>query len=74
MSNPVFWSVFVSDEPKGEVFKQPKSRRWVWLRPNGGKEIYGPGSTIEDVRDHIGRLCNVWGNAVELRKNKKDKS
>ncbi len=64
---PKIWKVYVGEEPKGEVFKQPRSRRWVWLRPNGSKETYPPGAAREDIRDHIAKLCNVWSNTVEFR-------
>ena len=66
MKKLVIWLVFINNEPKGEVFKNNK--RWIWFRPNGSKETYGPKSTIADVRDHIARLNNVWSNVVEFRK------
>lgn len=62
----ITWFIFVDGQPKGEAYR---GRRWTWIRPNGGKEIYGPKANIEDVRDHVARLCNVWGNAVEFRRD-----
>lgn len=61
------YAVTVGGQPKGEAYK--KDGRWYWEKPNrAGVEPYPKGSTIEHVRDHVAKVCNVWGNVVEFRR------
>jgi hypothetical protein len=65
----VFWKVFVDGMPKGEAWRDGRGRVW-WQRPNGSKESYPPrANLLVDVREHVGRTCNVYANAVEFKKS-----
>jgi len=57
--------VFVCGQPKGEVFK--KGGRWNWRRGASGLAVegYARGSTLDDVKTHIGRVCR--STCVEIR-------
>ena len=51
------YRVSVSGRDKGEVYRA--RARWHWFNDIRGTEGYGRHSTIDDVRDHIARLCKV---------------
>ena len=63
------YHVYVSDRPKGTVERE--RGRYVWFRPNGGKEVYTRKHRLADVRAHIGFVCLTPDVRVELEKEKR---
>jgi len=61
--------VFVGDQQKGELFR--RNGLWWWRRPSGAVESYRRGATMNEIMDHIGRICG--GAPSDARKHNDDK-
>jgi hypothetical protein len=64
------WRVYVNGQPKGEVYKNPRAKRWEWFKATRGKEIYPARTTLNDVVASIANLCRVDPLSVVLEKTK----
>jgi hypothetical protein len=63
------YHVFVNGVFKGEVYRAPRGKRWVWFKEGRGKETHAM-FTREHVRRHIAGLLRVEPVAVVFRKER----
>ena len=56
--------VFVNGQYKGEVYRNPRSKRLEWFTDRRGKEGFPARATLDDVRDAIASVCLVDPSAV----------
>lgn len=54
--SPVY-DVFVREQSKGQVYRE--RGRWRWSGVNRGVETFRRGATLQDVLDHIQRVCRA---------------